>query len=106
MERTNYPGIYRAGERYRVVVTYPGGQKWATADGLKAARKLQAELRNKLDSGWRPGTITVAGYAERWLAQLAGPRDWRPARRPNTILRYHQALRLYIVPGPGEPEAL
>jgi integrase len=65
---------------------------------LKEGRKLQAELRDKLAAGWRPGKATVAGYAERWLEELAEARDWRDARRPNTILRYHQALRLYIVP--------
>jgi integrase len=64
---------------------------------LKEARKLRAEL-HKLAAGWRPGKATVAGYAERWLEELAEARDWRDARRLNMILRYHQALRLYIVP--------
>ncbi len=98
LQRTRYPGIYSDRGRYRVVVSYRSGQKWASADTLAAARKLQADLRELIRQGWRPGKVTVAGYASRWLSDLLTARGVRNARRPNTLRRYEQALRLYVLP--------
>jgi hypothetical protein len=51
MEKTRYPGIYKRGSRYVVVVRVGGKQAKRSARTLDEARRLKASMTTNRDRG-------------------------------------------------------
>jgi integrase len=98
LERTRWPGLYKRGTAYVVVVPYKDGgrrkQKWITAPSLRAAQSARRDFLDGLSKGVKPSdaTMRLSELAEDWYAWLQGENGARPA----TLTRYRRAMKNII----------
>jgi integrase len=102
VERTRYPGIYRRGRRYVVVVSYTDGagrrrQQWLSAATVAEAKDRRQDFLSGLGRGIVPqGAMPVRELLEdHWLPEM------KTTRSPNTVASYEGIVRQYLVPGIG-----
>lgn len=88
------------GRRHRTVRAEPGE---TPAQMRKRAQSLLTELAAERDAGRTTrGAITVAAYADAWLAaERVRLERGRSKRRPATHAHYQRMLTLYVLPGVG-----
>ena len=102
MERTKYPGIYRRGDKYVVIVSYKSGagerrQKWITRRTLAAALEARRKQLDELDRGVRPdgAKITLGEFLrEQWLPHVA------ENTRPLTYKNYASIVKNHVIDEP------
>jgi integrase len=97
MEKTRYPGIYKRGSRYVVVVRVGGKQVKRSARTLDEARRLKASMTTDRDRGeFQAQTrITVHDFAREWVERYQG--TGRRGFRENTRTEYRRLLDAYAL---------
>jgi integrase len=94
---TNYPGIYRRGDKYVVIYRdETGTQRKETRSTLNEARRLKRAREVARDHGELPSnsTVTLHAYAREWIARYqGGPRGFREETRRE----YRATLETYVV---------
>jgi integrase len=97
MERTRYPGIYKRGSRYVVVIRVGGRQVKRSARTLDDARRLKASLTTDRDRGeFQAQTrVTVHEFAREWIERYQG--TGRRGFRENTRIEYRRLLDAYAL---------
>jgi integrase len=97
MEKTRYPGIYKWGSRYVVVVRVGGKQIKRSARTLDEARRLKASMTTDRDRGeFQAQTrITVHEFAREWVERYQG--TGRRGFRENTRTEYRRLLDAYAL---------
>jgi integrase len=97
MEKTRYPGIYKRGSRYVVVIRVGGKQVKRSARTLDEARRLKASMTTDRDRGeFQAQTrITVHEFAREWVERYQG--TGRRGFRENTRTEYRRLLDAYAL---------
>jgi integrase len=97
MERTRYPGIYKRGSRYVVVIRVAGKQVKRSARTLDEARRLKASLTTDRDRGeFQAQTrVTLHEFAREWVQRYQG--TGRRGFRENTRAEYRRLLEAYAL---------
>ncbi len=78
-----------------------GIRRWVTCQTRRVAEDVLSEKVRESRQRQRPAVdpnLTVAEYAERWLALIA------PSVKPRTVETYRHALRLHLLPALGAQE--
>jgi integrase len=97
MERTRYPGIYKRGSRYVVVIRVAGKQVKRSSRTLDEARRLKASLTTDRDRGeFQAQTrVTLHEFARDWVERYQG--TGRRGFRENTRTEYRRLLEAYAL---------
>jgi integrase len=97
MERTRYPGIYKRGGRYVVVIRAGGRQVKRSTRTLDEARRLKASLTADRDRGefQQQTRVTVHDFAREWVERYQGA--GRRGFRENTRVEYRRLLEAYAL---------
>jgi integrase len=97
MERTRYPGIYKRGRRYVVVIRVGGRQVKRSTRTLDEARRLKASLTADRDRGefQQQTRVTVHDFAREWVERYQGA--GRRGFRENTRVEYRRLLEAYAL---------
>jgi integrase len=92
-------GIFRRGRHYTVRIGVNGRQVERGARTLAEARHVRAELRTDPPSATNDSRVTLATYADAWLAGYAG-RTTRGVA-DSTLTSYRRALARHVLPELG-----
>src|SRR5690349_10532727 len=101
-ERTQYPGIYKRGDRVQVTWrNHLGQQRSKTVRTITEARQVKAAMESRRLQGELGGVspVTLAEYAADWLETYAGRTS--QGLSPESRSVYARHLRLHILPALG-----